>query len=236
MELPRDIRLRILGYTDLVAPWKEVSWCRARRGYWITRVEHDDDEALHSPEVRHGYQFSQCSRPASPPHPSVGCFCRRRHAAFSSQCRCWVPPTALFLVCRALRAKDELVFYGSNRFVVVDGPSPGNPGRAWLKGGYPHPSFAASQFLRDFVPRHCLNRLRSVELVFSPFHDMDRGWPPEGHLALQVWAELIHIIGGELNLPGLTLRVVMAGVFDHPPAEGLWEGMTNSRGSRVVDA
>ncbi len=33
------------------------------------------------------------------------------------------PPTPLFLICRRLRQDTNLVFYGGNRFVVMDGPA-----------------------------------------------------------------------------------------------------------------
>ncbi len=36
-DLPRELRLCILEYTDLITPWREVSWCRQYRHYRVYR-------------------------------------------------------------------------------------------------------------------------------------------------------------------------------------------------------
>lgn len=35
MSLPSELRVRILEYTDLITPWKEVTWSRQDRGYQV---------------------------------------------------------------------------------------------------------------------------------------------------------------------------------------------------------
>jgi hypothetical protein len=96
----------------------------------------------------------------------VGCFCRRYHAAFSSKCHCWSPPTSLFLICKRLQEDAQEVFFGRNRFIIV--PPTGctfpvvesTPARLGI-----------SIFLRDVLPWQVLPLLRSLEIVFPPFHD-----------------------------------------------------------------
>jgi hypothetical protein len=75
------VRIRILEYTDLVTPQREVTWSRQDKGYVVFDRAYQED---------HSSQFFDCwlaTRGAS-----NGCFCRRRHAAFSLECKCWAPP------------------------------------------------------------------------------------------------------------------------------------------------
>ena len=97
--------------------------------------------------------------------------------------------------------------YSENRFIVVDGPS-SYPVAAWPPGDYPHKSFAASQFLRDVVPRRCLGHLRFLEVVFAPFNHLNK--PRDGHPALEDWLETLDWAKHSLNLPVLTQRLVVA--------------------------
>lgn len=36
--LPKELRLRILEYTDLIAPWKEVSWSRQHAAFVVSKA------------------------------------------------------------------------------------------------------------------------------------------------------------------------------------------------------
>ncbi|KAI1805562.1 hypothetical protein F4811DRAFT_570091 [Daldinia bambusicola] len=51
----------------------------------------------------------------------TGCFCGRRHTAYSVDCRCWRSPTPLFLVSKAFYAEAQAVFFSTNKFNVCDG-------------------------------------------------------------------------------------------------------------------
>lgn len=231
INLPRELRLRILEYTDLIAPWKEVTWSRDKRGYYREAVEpcfSAEGSGRCSPEFHHGCQFGDCSSRSSWPELSLGCFCIRRHTAFSSRCRCWAPPTRLFLVCRTLYLDANVVFYSGNRFIVIDGPS-SNPFVPWAPGNYPHESLAASHFLHHIVPRHCLGYIRFLELVFAPFTHLSR--PRDEHPALEDWAETLDWVKDKLNLPALTLRMIMAGNRGFRP-DGSLE-MTRAQGKEV---
>jgi hypothetical protein len=206
--LPSELKLRILEYTDLITPWKEVYWSRGQRGYWISKVPCMPLEGRGEcpREYHHGCRFIQCSM-SEYPQPSIGCFCRRVHATSSSTCLCWDAPTPLFLVCRALHHDACLAFYTGNRFVVLDSSLPQSPLDWWPAGAYRHATFAASEFLRAVVPPRCLPHLRFLELVWAPFCRAD--WPQAGHAALREWAETVDWMRDRLNLPGLTLRLAL---------------------------
>jgi hypothetical protein len=217
LSLPLELRLRILEHTDLITPLKEVIWSRvygkylATRPYcpsWEGRGEHDSE-----PEIHHGCQFDCCSlRPY--PYPSIGCFCRRDHSASSSTCRCWAPPTDLFLVCRLLREDANLVFFSSNRFAVTDGPSMALFGPAY-PGEYESNRLAGSQFLREVVPAGCHGHLRFVELVFPPWEP--GSWPQdERHPTLQDWSDTIDWVKDKINAPALTMRMTAKFHDDDP--------------------
>ncbi|KAK3900208.1 hypothetical protein C8A05DRAFT_17459 [Staphylotrichum tortipilum] len=230
--LPPELRLRILEYTDLVTPWKEVYWSRLSR-YGITRARCEEQLSGNKcPQEFHGgCQFAQCRDRTPWPHPSIGCFCRRTHTAASSACRCWAPPTALLLVCKTLYSEANRVLYSKNRFVIIDSRSE-STALPWYPRDYPHQSFAASHFLRHVVPRHCLWHIRFLEVVFAPFSHAGR--PRVGHPAFQDWAETLDWARHELNLPVLTVRLVMARNTYPPQLFGI--RMTKDHGRSVLDA
>ncbi|KAK4236774.1 hypothetical protein C8A03DRAFT_45268 [Achaetomium macrosporum] len=170
--LPRELRLQILEYTDLITPWKEVIWNRQQRAYMLSCTPCVElcDFAFRPLGIHHrpGVAFGQCW-----PGDHMGCFCRRRHASFSIPgiCQCWAPPGPdLFLICRSLYQDAQLVFFSANRFVVhdFDARFPARiPGI--VTGYYLDDCFAASHFLREVVPVHSLAYIRFLELVFPPY-------------------------------------------------------------------
>lgn len=105
LALPREIRFRILEYTDLITPWKEVTWSRYQNNgpkYKVLYLGCPDADGMScSPEFHHGCRFFNCweaSKQQQHQPSAVGCFCRVRHSAASPTCVCWTPPSALFLV------------------------------------------------------------------------------------------------------------------------------------------
>ncbi|KAH6847637.1 hypothetical protein B0I37DRAFT_148518 [Chaetomium sp. MPI-CAGE-AT-0009] len=225
MSLPTEVRLRVLEYTDLITPWKEVTWSRQDRGYQVCLPPCRNGE---DPHVHHGCRLSRCD--PGDDHvenwQSPGCFCRRRHAAFSLICNCWCPPTNLFLVCRTLRREAELIFFSHNHFIVHDfyASQPWDiPRVQYILGDrgmpkpvkyYPFERYAASEFLQDIVPSECLAHLRFLELVFPPY--IPRGWPQKEHSAPGNWFATIEWVRGRINAPALTIRLVMADVRVKP--------------------
>ncbi|KAK4102443.1 hypothetical protein N658DRAFT_566031 [Parathielavia hyrcaniae] len=238
LTLPPEIRLRVLQYTDLITPCKEVMWNRSLTvgGYYIKRAPCYESwgPGFCNPECGQACQFSHCWHTRTMiPRPSIGCFCRALHTAASSRCRCWAPPAPLFLVCRTLHAESSTVFYSHNRFVVID--SPGIcPFQGRRPGDDPHKSFAASEFLRRVVPTHCLRYLGFLEVVFSAFSYATR--PRDDHPAFRDWDETVEWARDKLNLPVLTLRLVVAGHPETGPGRGPWGSgdTTRAQGKEVL--
>ncbi|KAL2196813.1 hypothetical protein P885DRAFT_60823 [Corynascus similis CBS 632.67] len=235
LSLPLEVRLRILEHTDLITPSREVTWNRAvsDRGYYIVQASNDGrcGHEFCAPQCRGECRLFRCWQEKWP-EPSLGCFCRRRHTAFSTRCRCWTPPTPLFLVCRKLYEEANLIFYSRNRFIIIDSPC-SSPFASRESGEYPFASFAASQFLKQVAPRQSLGYIRFLELVFSPFNHQNL--LKDGHPALQDWKETVQWVKDKLNIPALTLRLVVAG---HPnPYVGTPSGgfeMTRAEGKEVL--
>ena len=118
------------------------------------------------------------------------------------------------------------MLYGQNRFIVIDSQSGFSPW-PWPSREYWPSSFAASHFLRHVVPRHCLRHIRFLEVVFGPFTHVSR--PRVGHPAFQDWDETMDWARHELNLPVLTVRLVVARLH------GFGDEMTQAQGKSVLD-
>ncbi|KAH6853245.1 hypothetical protein B0I37DRAFT_358830 [Chaetomium sp. MPI-CAGE-AT-0009] len=181
--LPPELRVRILEYTDLITPWKQVTWSRQKRGYQVLQI-FCSDNGFCPPDVHNGCRLNSCNPSFGPdlglgPHTGC-CFCRARHASFSFACNCWAPPTSLFLIRRTLYRDAQFVFFSSNRFIVHDkfhvkGPcchpdvqyEPVTTDNASpsTENYYPFERLAASEFLRDIIPTHCMAHLRSLQLI-----------------------------------------------------------------------
>ncbi|KAK4118426.1 hypothetical protein N657DRAFT_667179 [Parathielavia appendiculata] len=223
LTLPRELRLRILEHTDLVTPRRQVLWSRQDRAYAIYHFRTDPDD---SPD--HGYcnQFSDCFRNGSA-YESVGCFCRRRHAAFSSTCKCWTPPGAdPFLICRTLHHDAQFVFFSCNRFIIHDyKPSP--PWVVPLLERHEH--YAPDPIPTTPTPTTVS---RPPKLVFPPYRAST--WPGTHHPAMQDWASTVSWLRDKLNLPGLTVRLVVAEMDDGP--ESYYRHITIEEGATVMGA
>lgn len=228
LDLPRELRFRILEYTDLITPYEEVTWNRQHRAFLGFQTFYGPLEGRpedRPPRFPDRCRFVDCWEPYPGPH--IGCFCRVKHSAFSSTCMCWTPPQYLFLVCRTLYEDSLVVFYSGNRFVIHDYDH-GRPFKA-PRGLYPSPRLAASIFFTDVVPEHCLRELRFVELVFPPYSH--EGWPNEA--ALNDWSHTMSLIRNKLNLPGLTLRLIMTGLYGYQAPENRLT-VTEEQGNRII--
>ncbi|KAK4170987.1 hypothetical protein QBC36DRAFT_340830 [Triangularia setosa] len=218
LNLPRELRLRILGFTDLVTPIKEVSWdgqaYRANRPtYSMPHQAGYNDNLQFSCRRDHHYgcQFSNCwLKPERSADYHAGCFCRLEHTTVSSLCQCWSPPTYLFLICRTLYYETQHIFFSANRFIIHDYGDLMNPRNfaapSWVES-YPNSRLTASRFLRDQVPGSSLRSLRLLELTFPAYSY--HVWPTSEHTAITDWIETIEYIKDKINGPGLTLRVIM---------------------------
>ncbi|KAK4096723.1 hypothetical protein N658DRAFT_501250 [Parathielavia hyrcaniae] len=255
LQLPRELRHQILEYTDLVTPRREIMWTRLERGYHYPPGGCSGDGFAFCPPSRHhGCQLSGCHHQKcinydvySSYHDSVGCFCRLRHAAFSPTCRCWAPPTPLFLVCRTLAEDARFVFFSLNRFVVSDALGSLNPYQAfnfeseepfeladgasfveaWRRAlGAPPPTpprpsaYPAQRFAASQFLRDIVpaNCLRHLRSLEFVFPPYNgQCWPQDGHPALLDWADTLSWAKTRLAVPILTLRLTMAGSRQWPP-------------------
>ena len=189
LDLPRELRRLIFELTDLVTPLRETEWSplegfKLRYSNWRCGGVGDCAPYLH-----HACQFRNCWEDSND-----GCFCGHVHAAFTSRCHCWSPPTSLFLVCRALQEDARAVFFMRNRFIINH--SQDSVKHAPLR-------VETSIFLTDIVPLSALHFLRYLELVF-PIVDDDYlcHEPP-----YQDWIRTIDLVKEELCLPLLTVRI-----------------------------
>jgi hypothetical protein len=98
LDLPAELRHRILEFTDLVSPYYDVQWSN-----------------------QHAYHLQDRYRRSKVPC-SHGEFCRNQGAVFPT-CVCFQNPTPLFLVCRTTLQDARRVFYSSNRIVIVPIPT-----------------------------------------------------------------------------------------------------------------
>ncbi|KAK3297374.1 uncharacterized protein B0H64DRAFT_392025 [Chaetomium fimeti] len=224
--LPRELRIRILEYTDLITPTKDVIWTREHRAYTVAYLGWRAGD----PQPSYGSQFFSCGDETNINRGNLertvsGCFCRL-HAAFSFTCRCWAPPgPALFLVCRALCDDARFVFFSGNRFTVPDHklnppwvlPVLGFTEHSGAVPTYPYPfeRFAASDFLRNVVPTCALAHLRFLDLMFPPYRP--GSWPEKQHPVMQDWWATVDWLRGKIDPPALTLRLAVSqGTRDTP--------------------
>jgi hypothetical protein len=111
-DLPKEIRLQILEYTELVSQFDLA---------WTTRQpEALSYQSLKSKFYEHRRfqpEESNCCWKCSPMADICSCFLR--HGAFSTTCTCWTMPTQFFLVDRKMKDDAELVFYSNNHFLIL---------------------------------------------------------------------------------------------------------------------
>ncbi|KUI62865.1 hypothetical protein VP1G_09991 [Cytospora mali] len=229
-DLPAELRLEILKYTDLITPLKEVEW-NPKDGYYL-RYRTITCIRAYKPS----YEFGTCPPPGDwTPNDRVpcdqnfyhhscqfrncwqgpaenGCFCQRYHAAYTAssssrkQCACWMPPQPLFLVSRQLYQDAQFVFFHHNRIIVTppEGLWPRSPSPEAEVGMYP-----ASIFLRSALPPSSLGYLRFLDIIFAPVNHV----PKDDDPAYLDWKRTLEWARDKLELPRLTLRVEIADYY-----------------------
>lgn len=180
LDLPTEIRHKILGYTSLVAPLRQV--------YWIPEKKF----ALH---IRRRHELG-----GGLPTCSWNNFCGNNRWVTYPDCSCFMLPVPYFLVSRAMLQDVQSVFFGSNRFIA------GVPGFTDY-AAEPHYSGLAEaiSFFAEAVPRECLRLLRDVEIDFSQWNhhcDME----VDGTL-LREWEEQISRIAPCISRLRLTIHL-----------------------------
>jgi hypothetical protein len=146
-------------------------------------------------------------------HQSQFCFCSRHHAAYSSLCKCWAPPTPLFLVSRTFQRDAQQVFFSKNHFVI----NVSSKVNGYRVKEIPRPvQYPESVFLRDVVPTTALQHLRSLEFHFLQFWNIPQtdeplAWHDQHPREHQDWLRTVDIVNGDdcLNpaLPSLLLNI-----------------------------
>ena len=196
LDLPNEVRTRILEYTDLVTPLAEIEWS-PKVGYRLNYSREYCGRPWQCPEnFHHACQFRGCWQHDG----NTGCFCNRHHAAFDFRCNCWRPPQPLFLACRGIRDDAERVFFRSNRFVI-------KPVDDWEISPQRSPCcLEAALFLTQAVRPSALCHLRYLEIVFPPFEDR---YCLESGIALSHWTHTLDLIRDKLCHPMLTLHIYM---------------------------
>lgn len=220
MSLPTELRHRILEQTDLITPWRRVVW---RQGtFYLDRLYRPESGSDHDARLLGCDVTPEELEDPDRRHP--GCFCSRRHAAFSSACRCWVPPADLFLVSRMFSRDAQFIFFSRNRFVIKDYVQ-SSPMAEWAltrpPGSAPVSSrpggrdfarsldrFAISDFLRAAVPAQCLGDLRDLELVVPA--EMPLGWPTcnQHYIALEL-ALTVRMARPWIGTPAIALQITI---------------------------
>ncbi|KAK9780681.1 putative F-box domain-containing protein [Seiridium cardinale] len=101
----------------------------------------------------YGCQFCLCRQKARGTEVLAMCFCHRWHSSYSASCRCWQPPTPLFVVCKSILQDARAVFFSKNQFIVgfTD---------------YLCDHFSPFHFFSDAVPDGLLRHIRSLQLYF----------------------------------------------------------------------
>lgn len=234
MSLPRELRFRVLEYTDLITPWIEIEWSQSQKRYLKGHTWCGDEQLACGTGGHHACQFKKCwtdfmerdSRYRDP-RPRVGCFCRVRHAAFSFNCRCWSPPTDLLLVCRAFCKDAQVVFFSGNRFLVHDSRTYNRTGN-YLFDRYP-----VVEFLRDVVPVDCVDQIRSLEISMHTMHSHD-SWPREGSRVLSEWKDTVQFMKEKMNMEGLNLDLYLGD--SRGPTAQRFEGMTRAQVRELLQA
>jgi len=114
LDLPKEIQLQILEYTELVSPF-DLVWAfntnvakHIESPYYENRTFHSGISPSNS---------SSCCQECSPDLQL--CVCWSGQAAFSTSCTCWKFPLSLFLVNHKMRKDAEFIFYSKNHFLLL---------------------------------------------------------------------------------------------------------------------
>jgi hypothetical protein len=103
-----------------------------------------------------------------------------------------------------------------------------------LKHDYPCGRFAASHFLREVIPTHCIAYLRFLELVFPAPPYRPPTWPQTDHPVMQDWRETVGWLRDKINGPGLTVRLIVPKDTSYGGPEPV--PITVAEGDRIHDA
>ncbi|XXG97418.1 hypothetical protein Hte_003719 [Hypoxylon texense] len=99
-DLPTEIRLKILKYTDLVTPCSAVRW--SPRGYSL-HIGKEDTKLSRLEWLSQDGSYT----------------CEGYYVPDVPRFQCWEKPTAMFLVNKAFSSEAQAVFFACNQFEVI---------------------------------------------------------------------------------------------------------------------
>ncbi|PMD38244.1 hypothetical protein L207DRAFT_567934 [Hyaloscypha variabilis F] len=117
LDLPREIQLQVLQYTDLVTR-NDIAWC-SEPPYEGPQVFETSSlrwecNAFTSEDLY--YEFKCCGKCSD---GRESCCCFLIYTASSTTCTCWRMPSSLFLVNRQMREDSTAIFFSQNHFLIL---------------------------------------------------------------------------------------------------------------------
>jgi hypothetical protein len=196
LDLPREIQLHILQYTDLVSN-KDISWCPepdfdGPRVFEASSLVWDDCDTFtdHFP-----YEFKCCGKCSD---VRESCCCFLTSTSFSSTCTCWRMPTPIFSVSRRMREDTTAIFFSRNHFLILP---PREESPFFIKQNEP---LEILRFFSRFAARG-KKYLRSVTWMLPEVAHVYWGPREQGE-----WERVVDICAEELSIQGLTFTIDMS--------------------------
>ncbi len=187
LNLPQEIQLQILGYTDLVTPY-DLAWSPNAGLGGITFFEFHAFRVWPTLPI----EFKCCERCSD---ALEACCCWTMHTAVSTTCTCWKMPTSLFSVSHKLREDAMSIFYSKNHFLILPAMGTGCPERSEI-----------FQFLTQ-LPGNARQCLQSLTWILPYLRD---AYPVTGNPMHLDWLEVVDICAREMNLSQLSFTIDMS--------------------------
>lgn len=231
LDLPQEIRLAILGYTNLISPdavqWRprlvhlKASACAYCDDFGTPTMINEDDQCCEPYRISYidkestaaSTQYYCCEKCSHDDHSRI-CYCSHRPATWSSSCNCSLyRRQAPFWVSRQVRWDAQAVYYNNNQVVVT--PYNSSPLRNmhmvynhWrYSGGTVGLSKVELSLYLSSISGHALYHIRQLEWIL-PY--ADRNYLLPDTRAWQDYMDTILLMEHAMNLTALTLTVNMS--------------------------
>ena len=196
LDLPREIQLHILRYTDLVIN-KDIAWCpdsdyEGPRVFDVSSLVWEDDWNTDTEAYR--YESKCCEKCSD---IKGNCFCRSLDGAYSTSCTCWWMPMPIFLVSRQMREDATTIFFSLNNFLILP------PLESFSPGSRHTQPLEILRFFSRFAARG-RKHLRSVTWMLPELDDM---WGPTER---GEWEQVVDICAEQLSIECLVFTIDMS--------------------------
>ena len=193
LDLPREIQLHILRFTDLVIN-KDIAWCpdsdyEGPRVFDASSLVSEDDWNTDTEAYRY---VSNCCEKCS--DIKDNCFCRSLDGAYSTGCTCWWMPMSIFLVSRQMREDATTIFFSLNNFLILP------PLESFPQGSRHTQPLEVLRFFSRFAARG-RKHLRSVTWILP---ELDHMWGPTER---GEWEQVVDICAQELSIERLVFTI-----------------------------